>query len=159
MAPPVGKVLSIDRSTTFQTMLGFGGAFTEASALNWRTLTPADQAEVIRLYFSSEGLAYTVGRVPINSCDFGPGDATRFYNFDNVTNDVDLKYFDDSVSHDVTSGMIPMIKDAQAAINTAGGTLRLHELLAPFGLDAREPSFWRQGLGLLESFIDELETL
>jgi len=41
----------------------------------------------------------------------------------------------------------------------AGGTLRHHELLAPFGLDAREPSFWRQGLGLLESFIDELETL
>ena len=41
----------------------------------------------------------------------------------------------------------------------SGGTKRHHELLAPFGLDAREPSFWRQGLTLLESFIDELETL
>ncbi len=41
----------------------------------------------------------------------------------------------------------------------AGGTLRHHELLSPFGLDAREPSFWQQGLSLLESFIDELESL
>jgi len=41
----------------------------------------------------------------------------------------------------------------------SGGTKRHHELLAPFGLDARDPSFWRQGLTLLESFIDELETL
>ena len=41
----------------------------------------------------------------------------------------------------------------------SGGTKRHHELLAPFGLDARDPSFWRQGLSLLESFIDELETL
>lgn len=41
----------------------------------------------------------------------------------------------------------------------SGGTKRHHELLAPFGLDARDASFWRQGLTLLESFIDELETL
>lgn len=41
----------------------------------------------------------------------------------------------------------------------AGGTLRHKELLAPFGLDATDPHFWLRGLGLVESFIDELEEL
>ena len=40
----------------------------------------------------------------------------------------------------------------------AGGTLRHKELLAPFGLDASAPSFWEEGLGVLDGLIDELET-
>jgi oligoendopeptidase F len=39
----------------------------------------------------------------------------------------------------------------------AGGTLRHRELLAPFGLDAAEPSFWSKGLSVIAGFIDELE--
>jgi oligoendopeptidase F len=39
----------------------------------------------------------------------------------------------------------------------AGGTKRHRDLLAPFGLDASDPNFWHQGLGLIERFIDELE--
>ncbi|MCZ6721052.1 MAG: M3 family oligoendopeptidase [Proteobacteria bacterium] len=39
----------------------------------------------------------------------------------------------------------------------AGGTLRHKELLAPFGLDASEPAFWSKGLGVVKTFIDELE--
>jgi oligoendopeptidase F len=39
----------------------------------------------------------------------------------------------------------------------AGGTLRHHELLAPFGLDARDPAFWRTGLDVLAGMIDQLE--
>jgi oligoendopeptidase F len=41
----------------------------------------------------------------------------------------------------------------------AGGTLRHRELLAPFGLDAADPSFWSKGLGVIARFIDELEAL
>jgi oligoendopeptidase F len=41
----------------------------------------------------------------------------------------------------------------------AGGTLRHKELLAPFGLDANDPAFWRRGLDVIVRFIDELETL
>jgi len=41
----------------------------------------------------------------------------------------------------------------------AGGTKRHKELLAPFGLDAGDPAFWAQGLGVVEGFIDELEKL
>ena len=39
----------------------------------------------------------------------------------------------------------------------AGGTLRHTELLAPFELDASDPTFWKRGLDMISSFIDELE--
>ena len=41
----------------------------------------------------------------------------------------------------------------------AGGTLRHRELLAPFGFDAANPSFWTKGLAVIAGFIDELEQL
>ena len=41
----------------------------------------------------------------------------------------------------------------------AGGTLRHREFLAPFGLDAADPSFWSKGLSVIAGFIDELEQL
>jgi oligoendopeptidase F len=41
----------------------------------------------------------------------------------------------------------------------AGGTMRHRELLAPFGLDAADPSFWSKGLSIIAGFIDELERL
>jgi oligoendopeptidase F len=41
----------------------------------------------------------------------------------------------------------------------AGGTKHYSELLAPFGLDARDPAFWQGGLGVIEGMIEELEGL
>jgi oligoendopeptidase F len=45
------------------------------------------------------------------------------------------------------------------AMLAAGGTKHHSELLAPFGLDARDPSFWRIGLSLIERMIEELENM
>jgi oligoendopeptidase F len=45
------------------------------------------------------------------------------------------------------------------AMLAAGGTKHHSELLAPFGLDARDPSFWKIGLSLIERMIDELEAM
>jgi oligoendopeptidase F len=39
----------------------------------------------------------------------------------------------------------------------AGGTLKHHDLLRPFGLDARDPAFWQRGLSTIAGFIDALE--
>lgn len=41
----------------------------------------------------------------------------------------------------------------------AGGTRGHHDLLQPFGLDARDPQFWRGGLDVIVGLIDELESL
>jgi oligoendopeptidase F len=45
------------------------------------------------------------------------------------------------------------------AMLAAGGTKHHSELLAPFGLDARDPTFWQSGLGVIERMITELEGL
>jgi oligoendopeptidase F len=41
----------------------------------------------------------------------------------------------------------------------AGGTLTHHELLKPFGLDAKDPRFWRNGIDVIVGLIDEIEQL
>jgi oligoendopeptidase F len=43
------------------------------------------------------------------------------------------------------------------ALLSAGGTKHHAELLAPFGLDARDPAFWQIGLTMIEGMIIELE--
>ncbi len=45
------------------------------------------------------------------------------------------------------------------AMLSAGGAKHHSELLAPFGLDARDPEFWQIGLSMIEGMIAELETL
>ena len=45
------------------------------------------------------------------------------------------------------------------AMLAAGGTKHHSELLAPFGLDARDPAFWQIGLTVIEGLIAELEAL
>lgn len=45
------------------------------------------------------------------------------------------------------------------ALLSAGGTKHYGELLAPFGLDARDPAFWSIGLSMIERLIEELESL
>jgi len=41
----------------------------------------------------------------------------------------------------------------------AGGTKHHSALLQPFGLDARDPQFWQNGLSLIDRMISEIETL
>ena len=41
----------------------------------------------------------------------------------------------------------------------AGGSKHHKELLAPFGLDASDPTFWDKGLSMISAMIDELEAM
>jgi oligoendopeptidase F len=45
------------------------------------------------------------------------------------------------------------------AMLAAGGTKHYSELLAPFGLDAKDPQFWDGGLSVIEGLIAELEAM
>jgi oligoendopeptidase F len=53
----------------------------------------------------------------------------------------------------------PNFKEKYFDMLKAGGSKHHKELLAPFGLDASDPSFWDKGLSMIESFIDELEAM
>lgn len=93
-------------------ILGFGGAFTEAAALNLKSLSKAGQDAVIELLFGKSGLGYTLGRTHINSCDF----SVESYSHDDTDGDFTLEDFDTEVTHDVESGMVDMMLSAQQSV-------------------------------------------
>ncbi len=105
----------VDPGRTFQTMIGIGGALTDASAETFAKMPKEKQQEILQQYFDPEkGLGYTLVRTNIHSCDF----SSSSYTYVNE-NDAALNSF--SVAHD-RQFRIPFIKQATAA---AGGTLTL----------------------------------
>lgn len=79
----------LDGNNTFQTILGFGGAFTDAAGINFESLTNITREKLLRSYFGKDGVSYTVGRVPMASTDF----STRCYSYAEEDDDFDLKSF------------------------------------------------------------------
>lgn len=105
----------VDPSKTFQTMLGIGGALTDASAEIFYKLPKDKQKELLTAYYDKNlGIGYTLARTSIQSSDFSSDSYTYIKD-----NDASLKTFD--VSHD-KKYRIPFIKEAMAA---AGGKLTL----------------------------------
>mmetsp|Transcript_10361 Transcript_10361/g.15191 ORF Transcript_10361/g.15191 Transcript_10361/m.15191 type:complete len:863 (+) Transcript_10361:90-2678(+) len=96
-------------------ILGFGGAFTEAAALNYNSLNEEGKKAAMELLFGKSGLGYSMTRVHMNSCDF----SLKSYAFDNVDGDFELAEFDTGVQHDVDSGMVDMIIEANAVAKEA----------------------------------------
>lgn len=109
-------VIQVDGGITYQKMEGFGGAFTEASAVNFYKMSPEKRDEILKAYFDNEeGIGYTLCRTTINSCDF----AMSSYSYDDIHDDIELKYF--SIERD-KKALIPFIKEA---ISSSGNQLRL----------------------------------
>lgn len=52
---PDVPVLSINRSSIYQFILGFGGAFTDAAGINIKSVTPKLQKVLMDSYFSENG--------------------------------------------------------------------------------------------------------
>lgn len=102
-----GTTVLVDSSKEFQTHLGFGGAFTEASAHVYSNTSEANQKKIIEAYFDKEkGLAYNMGRTTVGGCDFALG----YYSYVEEGDD-SLSTFD--MSHD-DKQIVPMIKAAEA---------------------------------------------
>src|SRR5712691_8204009 len=123
----------VDPAKTFQTILGIGGALTDASAETFAKLPGAKQREILNAYFDpSIGIGYTLARTNIHSCDFSSGSYTYV-----DEGDKGLKSF--SVSHD-KQFRIPFIKQALA---TAGGRLNI------FGSPWSPPAFMKDNNNML----------
>ncbi|MFM2355027.1 MAG: Oligoendopeptidase, partial [Pseudomonadota bacterium] len=54
---------------------------------------------------------------------------------------------------------LPGFQDKYFDMLKAGGSKHHKDLLAPFGLDASDPTFWDKGLSMIAGFIDELEAM
>jgi len=110
---PVGEkeeFVFIDPSKTFQTVLGIGGALTDAAAETFYKLPANKQQEILQAYFDPQnGIGYTLGRTHIHSCDFSSESYTYVKD-----GDKQLDSFD--IAHDLKY-RIPFTK---AAMATAG---------------------------------------
>ena len=100
--------IQLNASKRYQSVIGFGGAFTEAAAYTLSRMSEDKRQEVINSYFDKEkGLGYSIGRVHIHSCDFALENYTYVQDYD-----TDLKSFD--ISRD-RKWVLPLLKDAMMA--------------------------------------------
>lgn len=110
------KIINVYDEVEYQEILGFGGAFTEASAVTLYKMSKDKRREILNAYFNPKtGLGYTFCRTHINSCDFSLGN----YAYVDDPNDEELETFD--ISRD-KKALIPFIKEAK---NIMGDGLKL----------------------------------
>jgi glucosylceramidase len=106
----------VNPNKSFQTLLGIGGAITDASAEVFAEMPEEKQQEFLTAYYDREkGIGYSLCRTPIHSSDFSSGSFTYI-----EEGDAELNSF--SIDHDKTY-KIPLIKKATEA---AGGSLLLY---------------------------------
>ena len=123
----------VDPSKKFQTILGIGGALTDASSETFAKLPRARQQEFLNAHFDRDkGIGYTLARTNIHSCDFSSGSYT-------YVNEGDKSLRSFSVDHD-KQFRIPFIKQAMAA---AGGKLSI------FGSPWSPPAFMKSNNDML----------
>jgi glucosylceramidase len=133
--PSEGDVsIFVDPGKTYQTLLGIGGAITDASAEVFATLAPKDQERLLRAYYDArDGIGYTLARTTIHSSDFSSASYTYV-----AEGDATLGTF--SVAHD-RRDRIPLIRRAIAA---AGGHLTL------FASPWSAPAFMKTNASMLQ---------
>ncbi len=121
----------------FQRIEGFGGAFTEAAAVTWQKLAPAEREALLQAYFCPQhGHGYTLCRVHMNSCDFALGN----YAHADQPDDHALDSF--NIDRD-RQALLPFIQAAQAVVQ-AGGGVPLRLLMSPWS-----PPAWMKTTGAM----------
>ena len=101
------SIIKLDTSKVFQTITGFGGAFTESSAYLLNRLSKKNRDLIIEAYFGDgeKQANYSLTRTHMNSCDF----SLSQYSYSPVIDDMELEHF--TIKEDMDD-LIPMIKDA-----------------------------------------------
>ena len=108
--------VAVDTGRRFQQIEGFGGAFSESSAVNWLALGADRRREVLEAYFDpARGHGYSLCRVHMGSCDFALG------NYAHVEAPGDLALASFSINRD-RQALLPFIHAAQ---RVAGAPIKL----------------------------------
>jgi len=117
----------------YQTVIGFGGALTEAAASQWLKLSSAKRQQALDAYYSPDGLRYNLGRTHMNSCDF----SLENYACCGTPGDLELKTF--SLDRE-RRYILPLIRAAQ---QTAAPT-ELKLFFSPWS-----PPAWMKDSGMM----------
>lgn len=91
-----------------QQVVGYGGAFTDSASLLINSLSSPVRQHLINDYFSSTGIDYNMGRVPISGTDM----STRAYSYDDLPKgqeDLELSKF--SLQPEDLNEKIPLIRE------------------------------------------------
>lgn len=126
----------------FQTITGFGGSFTEASAYLLNKLGKENREKVIQAYFGNEGARYSLTRTHMNSCDFSVSN----YSYAPVEGDTALEHFTIDEDRD---DIIPMIKEAMEVSEDGFKILASPWTAPPWMKDNKD---WRGGKLLPEYY-------
>ena len=81
--------INIDKSMKYQSIHGFGGAFTDTTGMLLKSVPESLATAVIESYFSINGIEYSFGRVPIAGTDY----SVRPYTYNDIANDKNLTHF------------------------------------------------------------------
>lgn len=106
--------VDVDLNVRHQTILGWGGSFTDSAILNMKSLGEDLSTKLMASYYGENGLQYNFGRVPIGGSDF----STRAYSYDNQTDDYELSHW--KLTDEDLELKIPMIKLAMKLLKEAG---------------------------------------
>lgn len=105
-----GAAIHLDRTTSYQSVLGFGGAFTDASCWLFSRMPAPQRQELLEDLFGPNGLRLSMGRIPMGASDY----SRSIYSYDDSTSpDPELKHF--SIDHD-REYILPTLQ-AAASIN------------------------------------------
>lgn len=126
----------------FQTITGFGGSFTEASAHLLNKLGKENRNKIIEAYFGDDGARYSLTRTHMNSCDFSVSN----YSYAPVEDDTELEHF--SIDED-REDIIPFIKDAMTVSKEGFKILASPWTAPPWMKDNKD---WRGGKLLPEYY-------
>lgn len=80
---------TINPNVKHQTILGFGGSFSDATGINLNKASADVRAKILKALFSKDGIAFNLCRVPIGSTEF----SDRPYTLDDHEDDVKLEKF------------------------------------------------------------------
>jgi glucosylceramidase len=102
-------VISVDRSREYQSVLGFGAAFTDAACFTFDRLDPSTRQELFKTLFDPSRLGLSVSRICMGSSDY----STKEYSYcEGLDPDPEMKRF--SIEHD-RQYILPILREARKA--------------------------------------------
>ncbi|CAH1187047.1 unnamed protein product [Phyllotreta striolata] len=112
---PTANVIQLG-SNTYQTIMGFGGAFTDSTGYNIKNVKDQLGDTLMRQYFAEDGLEYSIGRIPIGGTDF----SFKGYSYCDTRDDVpDPELSSFSLQPEDFEYKIPLIRQARQLRNNS----------------------------------------
>jgi glucosylceramidase len=105
-AGPSAGAIMLDPSRTYQAVLGFGAAFTDAACYMFNQLAPGAREQLFRELFHPAEMGLSVCRTCVGSSDY----STKLYSYDDGDPDPELLRF--SIAHD-QEYILPMMRLAR----------------------------------------------